>query len=143
MGKPCNDAVVGEILAGWRYDISGLAAEMRGDYEEHLATCPHCRGKQRLHRTIDIALIVLASMSAAMFLLAWGAVLHFDPKHAFLLEVLALAGFGISSVVWVIVAVSTPAPLVLADAARMHARRVQDRLPQEIRNRLPEEIRNL
>ena len=32
----CVDPLVGKILAGWRYDISGLAPEMRGDYEHHL-----------------------------------------------------------------------------------------------------------
>jgi hypothetical protein len=28
----CIDPVVGKILAGWRYDISGITPEMRGDY---------------------------------------------------------------------------------------------------------------
>jgi len=64
MSAKCNDPVVGRILAGWRYDISGLAAEMRGDYEDHFATCLHCKGKQRLHRTIDVGLIVVATISA-------------------------------------------------------------------------------
>ena len=143
MSLHCTDTVVGDILAGWRYDISGITPEMRGDYEDHLATCLYCRRKQRLHRTIDIGLIVLSSVSAVMFLLAWGAIRHFDPRHAFLLEIAALAGFAVSSVVWLVVAVTTPAPLVLADVARSGARRVQERLPEEIRNRLPEEIRNL
>ena len=49
----CVDPIVGKILAGWRYDISGLAPEMGGDYEEHFTTCEHCRRRQRLHRTID------------------------------------------------------------------------------------------
>src|SRR3989442_441847 len=35
----CIDPIGGKILAGWRYDISGLAPEMRGDYEEHFAAC--------------------------------------------------------------------------------------------------------
>jgi hypothetical protein len=39
----CVDSVVGKILAGWRYDISGLAPAMRGDYEAHLAVCERCR----------------------------------------------------------------------------------------------------
>ena len=43
MSNVCSDRVVGDILAGWRYDISGLAPEMRGDYEAHLAECAHCR----------------------------------------------------------------------------------------------------
>jgi len=143
MSLHCTDTVVGDILAGWRYDISGITPEMCGDYADHLANCLYCRRKQRLHRTIDIGLIVLSSVSAVMFLIAWGAIRHFDPRHAFLLEIAALAGFAVSSVVWLVVAVTTPAPLVLADVARSGARRVQERLPEEIRSRLPEEIRNL
>ena len=69
----CVEPIVGKILAGWRYDISGLAAEMRGDYEAHFADCEHCRSRQQIHRIIDISLIVLASVSAAMFLIGfWG-----------------------------------------------------------------------
>src|SRR5439155_79291 len=72
----CIDPIVGKILAGWRYDISGLAPEMRGDYEEHFAACERCRSKQRLHRTIDVSLIALASVSAGVFLLAFGVIRH-------------------------------------------------------------------
>ncbi len=143
MSLHCTDTVVGDILAGWRYDISGITPEMRGDYEDHLASCLYCRRKQRLHRTIDIALIALSTISAGIFLLAWGVIHHFDPRHALLLEIAALAGFAISAVVWLAVAVATPAPLVIADVARTGARRVQERLPEEIRDRLPEQIRNL
>ncbi|HZU45021.1 MAG TPA: hypothetical protein VE994_20250, partial [Terriglobales bacterium] len=63
MGK-CVDQFVGNILASWRYDISGIAPEMRGDYERHFAECAYCRAKQRLHRTIDISLIILTTVSA-------------------------------------------------------------------------------
>src|SRR5512136_1071548 len=109
MSQKCTDKVVGGILAGWRYDISGLAPEMRGDYEAHFAECAHCRARQRLHRTIDIGLIVLTTISAGIFLVAFGAIYHFDPKHAVLLELAALAGFLFSILVWVIVAIATPA----------------------------------
>jgi hypothetical protein len=141
MAQQCVDPLVGKILAGWRYDISGITPEMRGDYEEHFAACEHCRSWQRLHRTIDIALIVLASVSAAVFLLAFGAILHFEPRHAFWLEVGALAGFALSALIWLIVAVATPAPMAVVDAAKIGARHVHDRLPAEIRDRLPEELR--
>src|ERR1700733_13228457 len=137
----CVDPIVGKILAGWRYDISGLAPEMAGDYEEHLAACEHCRGRQRLHRTIDISLIALASVSAAVFLLAFGVIWHFGPRHAFWLEIAALAGFALSALIWLGVAVATPAPVTVLDAAKEGARRVHDRLPEEIRQRLPEELR--
>jgi hypothetical protein len=137
----CVDPIVGKILAGWRYDISGLAAEMRGDYEEHFAACEHCRSRQRLHRTIDVSLIALTSVSAGVFLLAFGVIRHFGPRHAFWLELAALAGFALSALIWLVVAVATPAPLAVVDAAKLGARHVHDRLPAEIRDRLPEEIR--
>jgi hypothetical protein len=137
----CIDPLVGKILAGWRYDISGLAPEMRADYEQHLAECEHCRSRQRLHRTIDIALIVLASLSAGVFLLAFGVIRHFGPSHALWFELAALAGFGLSALLWLAVAVATPAPMAVVDVARIGARRVHDRLPAEIRERLPEDLR--
>lgn len=137
----CIDPIVGKILAGWRYDISGLAPEMCGDYDQHFSTCEHCRSRQRLHRTIDIALIVLASVSAAVFLLAFGVIRHFEPRHTFWLELGALAGFALSALIWLVVAVATPAPMTMVDVAKIGARHVHDRLPPEIRERLPEELR--
>ena len=91
--------MVGKILAGWRYDISGLAPEMREDYESHFAGCEHCRSRQKLHRIIDISLITLASVSAAVFLLAFAVIRHFGPRHAVWLEVGALAGFALSALI--------------------------------------------
>ncbi|MBS1852099.1 MAG: hypothetical protein JST79_14415 [Acidobacteria bacterium] len=137
----CVDPVVGKILAGWRYDISGLVPEMRGAYEEHFALCEHCRSRQTIHRTIDVSLIILASLSAGVFLLAFGVILHFEPRHAFWLEIAALAGFALSALLWLAVAVATPAPATMVDVARIGARRVHDRLPAEIREKLPEELR--
>ncbi|MGH9513932.1 MAG: hypothetical protein ACRD2U_17535 [Terriglobales bacterium] len=137
----CIDSIVGKILAGWRYDISGLAPEMRGDYEDHFSACEHCRSRRRLHRTIDIALIVLASVSAAVFLLAFGVIRHFEPRHTFWLELAALAGFALSALIWLVVAVATPAPMAMVDVAKIGARHVHDRLPQEIREHIPEELR--
>lgn len=137
----CVEPIVGKILAGWRYDISGIAPEMRGDYEQHYAHCERCRSRQKLHRVIDISLIALASASGAVFLLAFAAIRYFEPRHAFWLEVGALAGFALSALIWLIVAVATPAPTVMVDAALLGARHVHDHLPAEIRDRLPEELR--
>ena len=137
----CVDPVVGKILAGWRYDISGLAPEMGSDYEEHFAACERCRSRQLLHRTIDISLIALASISAGVFLLAFGVIRHFGPRNAFWLEIAALAGFALSALIWLVVAVATPAPMAVVDVAMLGARHVHDRLPAEIRERLPEELR--
>lgn len=139
--KQCVDPVVGKILAGWRYDISGLAPEMRGDYEHHLQVCEFCHSRQRLHRIIDVSLIALASLSAAVFLLAFGVIRHFEPRHTFWLELGALAGFAFSALMWLVVAVATPAPTAVVDVALLGARHVHDRLPPEIRERLPEELR--
>ena len=140
MSQQCIDPIVGKILAGWRYDISGLAPEMRGDYESHFAGCERCRSRQRMHRMIDVGLIALASVSGGVFLLAFGVIRHFGPRHAFWLEIAALAGFALSALIWLVVAVATPAPVTVLDAARQGARRVHDRLPPEIRERLPEEL---
>lgn len=141
MSAQCTDKFVGSILASWRYDISGIAPEMRGDYEQHFAACEHCRSRQKLHRIIDVSLIVLASVSAAVFLLAFGVIRHFGPRHALLLELIALGGFALSALLWLVVAVATPAPMAVVDVARIGARRVHDRLPAEIRERLPEDLR--
>src|SRR5947208_14814469 len=142
MKSICSDKVIGDILAGWRYDISGLAPEMRCDYEQHLAECLHCHSRQVLHRTIYIALMMIAAVSAIMFLVAFGAVRHYSPRHALVLELIALAGFLFFSIVWLVVAVATPAPVVVADVARIQARRIHDRLPSQIKDRLPEVLKN-
>ena len=141
MKPQCTDKFVGAILAGWRYDISGITPEMRGDYELHFRECEHCRYWQKVHRTIDVLLIILTAISAGVFLLAFGVIHHFEPRHALLLELAALAGFALSALVWVIVAVATPAPMAMVDVAKFSARVVHDRLPPEIRQRIPEELR--
>ena len=141
MSQQCVDPLVGKILAGWRYDISGIAPEMRGDYEQHFSSCEHCRSRQRLHRIIDVSLIALASVSAGVFLLAFAVIRYLGPRHAFWFEVAALAGFALSALIWLVVAVATPAPMTVVDVAMLGARRVHDHLPPEIRNRLPEDLR--
>jgi hypothetical protein len=140
MKTQCVDQVVGDILASWRYDISGIFPEMRGDYEAHFAECEHCRRMQRLHRTIDFALIGLATLSAFLFLIVFVIIRYLKPTHAFMLEVGSLGGFALSALIWLGVAVATPAPIVAVQAARVGARRVHDKLPERIRERIPEEL---
>src|ERR1700691_1087082 len=139
MSQQCIDPIVGKILAGWRYDISSLALEMRGDYESHFTACERCRGRQRMNRIIDVGLIALAAISGAVFLLAFGVIRHFGPRHALWLEIAALAGFALSALIWLVVAVATPAPRTVSDAGKEGGRRGHDRLPPEIRVRLPRE----
>src|SRR5271170_1441477 len=71
----CTDQVVGDILSGWRYDISGLSPAMRTDYEQHLTECSHCRRRQSIARTIDVLLISVSTLSILAFLLA-AVVIH-------------------------------------------------------------------
>ena len=140
MKHSCTDPVVGRILAGWRYDISGIAPDMRVDYEKHFAECEHCRARRRLHREIDIGLIVLASLTGAFFVAALVAIKYFEPRHMWILAGIAAAGALASAVVWILVLITTPAPLVVADAALVVATRVHSRLPEEIRNKLPKDL---
>jgi len=140
MAHICTDKVVGEILAGWRYDISGIAPEMRSDYEQHFRECARCRGKVRLHRVIDFGLMLIASISALVFLLAIGLIRHFNPAYALWLEIGAGMGFAISAAVWVIVLVTTPVPVVAKGIALAQARRLHDKLPEEIKNKIPENL---
>jgi len=122
MTSQCTDKFVGSILASWRYDISGIALEMRGDYESHFAACAHCQGRRKLHRIVDFSLIGLTMGSALLFLLAFGITYHFAPRHALLLELAALFGFGLCALVWLVLMLATPAPVVMLGAAMQGAR---------------------
>jgi hypothetical protein len=147
LNTECTDPIIGDILAGWRYDISGVSQSMSGDYTNHLKECTHCRNRQRLHRGIDVALIALTTLSSVGFLLAL-AILHYDvplrywPMHvhqlAFVLDLQVAAGIGliVSMVAWVAVAVATPVPVYLTGVALQQTRSLQHRLPEELRSRL-------
>ena len=123
---------------------------MRRDYEQHLVECAHCRKRQSLHRTIDVVLIGVSSVSIAAFLFGlavihrvqplqhWALVdLHLGSMSIVLsLQAAAIAGLLFSLTIWVLVAVATPAPVYLAEVALAQARVLQDRLPEELRERL-------
>jgi hypothetical protein len=145
MNSPhCTDPLVGNILAGWRYDISGLSPAMRTDYDQHLYDCAHCRRRQHLARTIDVLLISVSSLSILAFLLA-AAVLHriealvhlgnslhghvYHTPVTISLEAAAIGGLLISLLLWVLVAVATPIPGLVSDA-------LQQRIPPHIRERI-------
>lgn len=145
----CTDSVVGEILSSWRYDISGISPEMRIDYEEHLTTCGHCRSRQRLHRTIDVTLISLSTVSILAFLLALAVIHRVEPlrtaavvmhlEHTQLvltLQAAAILGLLASLAAWILVAIATPAPVYLTGVALEQARVLHDRIPEELRSRL-------
>ena len=143
----CTDQIVGDILSSWRYDISGITPEMRTDYEQHLVECAHCRSRQRLHRTVDVTLIGLSTLSICIFILALAIIHHVHPlqhwtlpvrqMHIVLtLQLAAVLGLLVSLLAWVLVAITTPAPVYLTGMARAQARLLQGRLPEELRDRL-------
>src|SRR3984885_3624091 len=128
--RGCIDQVVGDILSGWRYDISGLSPAMRTDYDQHLSDCSHCRRRQRIARTIDVLLISVSTLSIAAFLLAAFVIhrlevvahigtvrLHLNqaPVIAVSLEAVAVSGLVVSALLWLLVAIATPLPGFLGD----------------------------
>jgi hypothetical protein len=135
----CIDQVVGDILSGWRYDISGLSPAMRTDYEQHLSDCSHCRRRQNVARTIDVLLISISTLSIVAFLLAAviihrvelishiGSIqLHLNQTHAVAISLEAVAVTGL--VLSTLVAIATPLPGFLGEI-------LQERLPSQVRAR--------
>lgn len=143
----CTDRVVGTILASWRYDISGISPEMRRDYEQHLAECEHCSGRQRLHRNIDVALAGLTFAAVVFCVLALAVIYRVHPLQnwaftglhlqrvtiALTLKAIALGGLALSLISFLVVALMTPAPGYLGGVAKEQARVLQERLPKELR----------
>ena len=138
----CTDPVVGNILAGWRFDISGLSPAMRGDYEQHFDDCASCRRRQRVARTIDLLLISVSTLSLVAFLLAAVIIhrvemithlgsIHLELHHtaiAISLEAVAIAGMVISALLWLLIAIATPLPGLVVSF-------VERRQPAEVRER--------
>ena len=144
----CTDRVVGAILASWRYDISGIAPEMRRDYEQHLEECAHCRTRQKFHRTLDGSLAVLTALSMISFLFALAVlqrvkymehvafnILHLEKISVYqMLVSAAFAGLGFSLIAFILVLATTPASAYLGGMAREQARGIEARLPESIRS---------
>src|ERR1039458_1415797 len=89
----CTDRVAGSILASGLYDISGIFPEMRKDYEQHFAECPHCRARQSFHRGLDVTLAVLTSLAVFFFLFALAVLHHIKPLEHVAFKVLGLDVF--------------------------------------------------
>ena len=149
----CTDQVVGDILSGWRYDISQISPEMRVDYEKHFEMCDHCRRRQSLHRTIDVVLIGISTVCILAFLFAlavihrmqplhnWALVMHLEHRYLVLtLQSAAALGLLVSLFSWVLVAIATPAPVYITGVALAQARVLQERIPEELRGRLPRNV---
>jgi len=137
----CTDQVIGDILSSWRYDISGISPEMRVDYEQHLVECQHCRSRQRLHRTVDVTLIGLATASMIAFILALAVIHRVEPLRnwavvnlqlrqievVLTLQAAAVVGLLVSALAWILVAIATPAPVYITGMAIAQARELQNR----------------
>ena len=143
MASQCTDPVIGDILAGWRYDISGVSPDMRTDYEQHLAECARCRHRQHAARTMDVLILSVSSLSIVAFLLAamvlhrieafahLGSTFHAHLLHTAVtisLEAVALAGLCISMLLWTLVAIATPLPGFIRAV-------VEQRIPETLRDR--------
>ena len=147
----CTDRVAGAILASWRYDISGISPKMRKDYEHHFAECPHCRGRQKFHRGLDVSLAVLTSLSVFFFLFALAVIHHIKPLENVAFKVLGLdifdmyhmlmsaatAGVLFSVIAFVLVLTATPVPTYLGGIAAERARLLEERLPAAIKSLRP------
>ena len=143
----CTDRVVGGILASWRYDISNISPEMRKDYEQHFAECPHCSARQSFHRGLDVSLAVLTSLAVFFFLFALAVLNHFkslehvafnffgldieDTYH--MLVSAGVAGLIFSAIALALVLTATPAPSYLGGIAAERARLIEERLPEAIK----------
>ena len=138
----CTDRVVGAILASWRYDISGISPEMRRDYENHFAECARCSARQKFHRSLDVSLAVLTSLSALFFLFALAVLKHIRPLEHVAFKVLGLdiydmyhmlvsagiAGLCFSLIAMALVLMATPAPSYLSGIAAERARLIEQRV---------------
>ena len=147
----CTDVVVGAILASWRYDISGIFPEMRKDYEQHFSECSHCRARQKFHRSLDVTLAILTSLSAVFFLFALLVVVHVKPLeyvsfNIFGLDIYdmyhmlvsaAIAGVCFSLIGLALVLPTTPVQSYLGGIAAERAKIIEERLPESIKSLRP------
>jgi hypothetical protein len=124
---------------------------MRKDYEGHFAECPHCRARQKLHRTVDVSLAVLTSTAVLFFLFALAVVYHIKPLEHVAFNIFGLdisdmyhmlisagiAGLCFSVIAFVLVLTATPVPSYLGGIAAERARLLEERLPAAIKSLRP------
>src|SRR5271165_2334951 len=139
----CTERVVGAILASWRFDISGISPEMRKDYEQHLAECSYCSGRQKFHRGLDVTLTVLTSLAVFFFLFALAVLQHIKPLEHVAFNVFGLdvedtyhmlfsagiAGLIFSVIALALVLMATPASKYLSGIAAERAKSLEEHLP--------------
>jgi uncharacterized membrane protein len=121
---------------------------MRRDYEHHLAECSHCRARQNFHRSLDVALLVLTSLSVFFSLFALAVLMHIKPLEHVAFTVLgldtfdmyhmlvsaAIAGVCFSVIAFLLVLTATPVPTYLGGIAAERAKLIEARLPAAIKS---------
>jgi hypothetical protein len=121
---------------------------MRKDYELHFAQCPHCRARQKFHRSLDVTLAVLTSLATFFFLFALAVLHHIKPLEHVAFNILgldiadtyhmlvsaAIAGVVFSVTAFLLVLTATPVPSYLGGIAAERARIIEERLPAAIKS---------
>ena len=124
---------------------------MRKDYEQHFAECPHCRARQKFHRSVDVSLAVLTSLAVFFFLFALAVLRHIKPLEHMAFNVFGLdvadtyhmlvsagiAGLCFSLIAFLLVLTTTPVPSYLGGIAAERARLLEERLPESIKSLRP------
>jgi hypothetical protein len=124
---------------------------MRKDYEQHFAECPHCRARQKFHRSLDVSLAVLTSLAVFFFLFALAVLRHIKPLEHMAFNVFGLdvadtyhmlvsagiAGLCFSLIAFLLVLTTTPVPSYLGGIAAERARLLEERLPESIKSLRP------
>ncbi len=124
---------------------------MRRDYEHHFAECSHCRARLKFHRSLDVTLVVLTSLSVFFSLFALAVIRHIRPLEHVAFNLLgldisdmyhmlvsaAVAGVCFSVIAFALVLMATPAPTYLGGIAAEQARVLEERLPDSIKSLLP------
>jgi hypothetical protein len=121
------------------------------DYEQHFAECTHCRARQKFHRSLDVTLVVLTSLSVFFSLFALAVLKHIKPLEHVAFNVLgldissmyqmlvsaAVAGVCFSVLAFVLVLTATPVPTYLGGIAAERAKIIEERLPAVIKSLRP------
>jgi hypothetical protein len=119
---------------------------MSKDYEQHLAECSRCSARQKFHRSLDVVLVALTSLSVFFSLFALAVLKHVKPLENVAVNILgidkfdayhmlvsaAVAGVGFSVIAFVLVLTATPVPSYLGDLAAQRARVLEQRIPEAI-----------
>jgi hypothetical protein len=121
---------------------------MRKDYEHHLAECSYCSARQKFHRSLDVTLLVLTSLSVFFSVFALAVLTHIRPLEHVAFNILgldisdmfhmlvsaAIAGVCFSVIALALVLMATPAPTYLGGIAAERARLIEEHLPEAIKS---------